>query len=384
MSTRARVAVIGGGIAGLTTALHLLQSGWDCQVYEAAPAPHPEGAGLHVAPNGVRVLRRLGVDLEPVATATRALAIRDWRRGGVVGLLPLTGRLDTPYYTLHRADLHRALLDRLPEHVVRYGARLTSLAEDDAGVAYTLADGTAHRAELLVGADGIHSAVRTRLCGDAPVYTGNIMYRGLLPAEACPDAVDPAHATIWAGPERHFVAYPVSGGRQYYFSASADHQPWESGDWSATVDPAFVAKHYEGWDDTVTAFLSRVPHMTQWALYDRPLSAGWPGRRTTLVGDAAHAMPPFLAQGANMAMEDAAVLVASLDRDPDPVAALRRYEAARQARVAAVHRLTADRGGTFRLPDGPAQRARDEALRAGSMRRDFDWIFEYDTETALG
>jgi salicylate hydroxylase len=145
-----------------------------------------------------------------------------------------------------------------------------------------------------------------------------------------------------------------------------------------------ILKHYKGWDSTVTAFLSQVSHMTQWALYDRPLTAQWSGRRVTLVGDAAHAMPPFLAQGANLAMEDAAVLVSCLDLDNDPVAALRRYEAARAGRVAAVHRLTADRGRSFRLPDGTEQRARDEGLRAGSMSGDFDWIFEYDTGSALG
>jgi salicylate hydroxylase len=378
------VLVAGAGIAGLTAALHLVRSGWECVVFESAPAPHPEGAGLHVAPNGVRVLRRLGVDLTPGACEVDAIAVRRWEDNETLGLLPLAGTTDVPYCTMHRADLHQALLARLPDGVVRYGTALTGLEEDASGVRVVLSDGSSQTGDVLVGADGIHSAVRTLLCGDGPVYTENVMYRGIIPVGPATSGLNPDHATIWAGPGRHFVAYPISGGAAYYISASADGQPWDGVDWSEPADLDVVHEPYARWDDTVTGLLSAVPMMTRWALFDRPLVTGWPGQRITLMGDAAHAMPPFLAQGANLAMEDAAVLVACLDHaDDDLVSALRRYELVRADRVAAVHRLTASRGSTFRLADGADQQARDAALRAGSLADDFGWIFDYDTDDAL-
>ncbi|SDJ04008.1 salicylate hydroxylase [Actinokineospora alba] len=381
---RGTVLVAGAGIAGLTAALHLVRSGWECVVVESAPGPHPEGAGLHVAPNGARVLRRLGVDLAPGACKVDAIAVRRWDDNETLGLLSLTGTTDVPYYTMHRADLHAALLARLSAGVVRYGVALTGLDEDASSVRVLLSDGSSWTGDVLIGADGIHSAVRTLLCDDEPVYTENVMYRGIIPTGPATEGLSPDHATIWAGPGRHFVAYPISGGAAYYISASADGQPWEGVDWSEPADLNIVRQPYADWDGTVTALLSAAPRMTRWALFDRPLVTGWPGQRITLVGDAAHAMPPFLAQGANLAMEDAAVLVACLDDAAgDVVTALRRYETARAERVAAVHRLTASRGATFRLVDGADQEARDAALRAGSLGDDFGWIFGYDTDDAL-
>ncbi|GLY54495.1 FAD-dependent monooxygenase [Lentzea sp. NBRC 102530] len=382
---RGTVLVAGAGIAGLVTALHLVRSGWKCVMFESADAPHPEGAGLHVAPNGARVLSRLGVELRPAACAVDAIAVRRWDSDEVLGLLPVAGNGDAAYYTMHRADLHRALLDRLPDGVVRFGAQVTEVAENESGVTVSLADGSSWDGDVLVGADGIHSTVRTLLCGDGPVYTENVMYRGIVPAGPATSVLRDDHATIWAGPGSHFVAYPISGGEAFYISASADGQRWEDVDWSRLADPAVVREPYEGWHDNIGRLISAAPGMTKWALFDRPLLERWPGQRITLVGDAAHAMPPFLAQGANLAMEDAAVLVSCLDRSGgDLASALRRYETVRAERVAAVHRLTSARGATFRFADGVDQRARDAALREGSLADDFDWIFGYDADEVLG
>ncbi|MFI1397961.1 FAD-dependent monooxygenase [Streptomyces sp. NPDC020681] len=374
--------VVGAGIAGLTTALALLDAGWSCRVYEAAPGPHPEGAGIHVAPNGMRVLQRLGVDLARYGSAMDALAIRRWANGRIIGTLDLTGIKDAPYYTLHRADLNRALRAGIPEGTVTYGAAVTRVDEDADGVRVRLSDGSSVRSDLLIGADGIHSTIRNQLCGDSPRYTGNVMYRGIVPSDRVPESVDPRHATIWAGPERHFVAYPISGGSAYYISASADGQPWTSPGWSEPGDPDMVLGHYEDWDATVTHLLTSVTTMTRWALYDRPLSSAWKAARITLVGDAAHAMPPFLAQAANLAMEDAVRLAASLATHADPVEALRAYESERAERVRTIHDLTAEHGARFRLPDGPRQQARDADLARGSMASDFGWIFDYNAASS--
>jgi len=382
----ARIVIIGAGIAGLAAAASLHQAGMPCLVFEQAPDLRALGAGIQISPNAVRQLHRLGLEphLRRDAVPIQSLAFFRWSDDAPLARMPLgeraTAAFGAPYYAVHRADLHHALMTRIPQDLVELGARCTGVREREGGVRAHFADGRHADADVVVGTDGIHSVVRACVATDIPRYTGHVIYRGLVDADRCPFPTDVPQVRLWLGPDQHVVCYPISAGRLVYFGATATVERWAHQEWSVPAEVGELARMYTGWSGTVRALVSAAREVTCWALHDRDNLDRWSSARTTLAGDAAHPMLPFMAQAANQAVEDAAVLAGCLREAPrhNPGPALQRYEGIRKPRIQQVHTLSSANAEVFHLADGPAQRARDTAFdQVWSIDR-LEWLFGHD------
>ena len=388
---RIRIAVVGAGIAGLSVAVALARHGLRCHVFEQARLLREVGAGVQLAPNAVRLLHRLGLGdrLRELAVRPHAIEMRRWDDNSVLRRTPLGAecarRFGAPYYTVHRADLHRGLLERVPEGTLHLGLPCIGVQERPDGVRLQFADGSVTTADVVVGADGIHSRVRDLLVQDRPQYSGQSIYRALVPAERVPFLVEEPKVVLWLGPGRHCVSYPISGGDTINLAATVPDPHWGAESWSAQGRAEDLAGAYAGWNPEVRALTSAVDVVSRWALHDREALPRWSTGRVTLVGDAAHPMLPFFAQGANQAIEDAVALAACLaEACPASIMfALSRYEQARGPRTSEVQQISRANSTTLHLPDGDAQRSRDQALAAPATLADQDWLYGYDAETAI-
>jgi salicylate hydroxylase len=367
-----RIAVIGGGIGGLTAAVALLQAGFEVEVYEQAPELTEVGGGINMAPNATRVLRRLGLAEGLDREGVRPLGThqRRWQDGRTLqcaSLNPVCEELyGAPHMTIHRADLLSVIAAGFP---AGNGAE----AWFDNGVRIT--------ADVLVGADGIHSAVHAALFGEeAPGFAGCVAYRGLVPAERIAAlGLEPGNQS-WVGPGGHFVHYFVSRGRLLNFVGWTEHDEWNREDWTdrATVARALAA--FAGWHEQVRTIIAAAETCFIWALFDRDPLPRWSVGHTTLLGDACHPMYPFMGQGAAMAIEDGTTLAACLRAISDPAEALQHYERLRLPRVTRLQAMSRANKTRFHLRDGPAQQARDaEWAKAGDRSPDaLRWLYEYD------
>jgi salicylate hydroxylase len=387
--------VVGAGIGGLTAALALRSAGLEVAVYEQADALREVGAGVQLAPNATRLLHRLGLadSLARVGVKPDAIEHKRWQDGRILLRQPLGQTCEqtfgAPYYHLYRPDLLTALAEVLPGSVVRLGHRCVALAQDAEAVTLTFDNGASVRAPVVIGADGIHSTVRTLLLGpEAPRFSGSIAYRGLVPAERLAHLELPRYSNGWLGPERHFVHYYVGeGARLMNFVAIVPARDWRVESWSATGEVADALAEFDGWHPTVRTIIAAADRTHRWALYDREPLATWSVGRVTLLGDAAHAMLPFMAQGACQAVEDAVVLARCLgSARPDEIsAALREYETRRKPRVWDVQRASWRNATTYHLADGESQRERDVAWAASAARGPYSergWLFAYDAESS--
>jgi 2-polyprenyl-6-methoxyphenol hydroxylase-like FAD-dependent oxidoreductase len=383
---RTQVAVIGAGISGLTFAAAMARYGRECRVFEQAGLFGPVGAGIQLAPNAVRVLHRLGLEgyLASVAVRPRAIEMRRWDDNSLIGRTDLTecpARFGAPYYTVHRANLHEGLLESVPRGTLHLARRLTRFDERDGEVQLQFDEDWSVAARLLVAADGVHSVVRGTLAEDKPRFSGETIYRGLVPAGRVPSLAGEPRVIIWLGPGQHSVCYPVSGGELVSFGATTPAGDWRAESWSAEGRVSDVLTAYEGWNDELRALLAAADTVSRWALYDRDLITQWSTRRVTLLGDAAHPMLPFLAQGANQAIEDADVLATLMRDAPDDLQpVLWGYEEIRRARTDLVHQRSRANTAMMHLADGPEQRRRDRELAARSALHYQDWLYGYDTE----
>lgn len=389
-STGPRIAIVGAGIAGLTTAIALTQAGLACEVFEQAPYLAEVGAGLQLAPNAVRPLRRLGLgkQLDRVAVRAEAIEMRRWSDGELIMSTPLGDeceeRFGAPYCTVHRAHLHQYLRELLPDGVLRLGMRCCRLSEESDAVELTFQNGRMAHADLVVGADGIHSVVRDQLAHDQPRFSGQSIYRGLLPAIRLPRLAEDPKVRLWLGPGQHCVSYLVAGGEWISFGATTPADGRRTESWSATGQVEQMVKAYRGWHPDVLELLSAADSVRHWALHDRDTITPWSTDRLTLVGDAAHPMLPFLAQGANQAIEDAVVLAQCLrTTGSDELApALRRYERIRAPRTAEVHERSRGNSRALHLADNEARRTRDAELGRCADLSHQDWLYGYDAELA--
>lgn len=383
--------VVGAGIGGLTAALALRAAGLDVAVYEQAGELREVGAGIQLAPNATRLLHRLGLAeaLAGVGVKPEAIEHKRWEDGRILLRQPLGATCErafgAPYYHLYRPDLLAVLSDALPAGIVRLGHRCVTVAQDANAVTLTFDNGVTARAPVVIGADGIHSTIRALLLGpESPRFSGSIAYRGLVPAERLAHLELPRYSNGWLGPERHFVHYYVgAGGRLVNFVAIVPARDWRVESWSATGAVSDALAEFDGWHPTVRALITAADRTHRWALYDREPLETWSAGRVTLLGDAAHAMLPFMAQGACQAVEDAVVLArclaaAALDTVP---AALREYETIRKPRVWDVQRASWRNATTYHLPDGESQRERDAAWAASAARGPYSergWLFAHD------
>src|SRR5262245_19474634 len=373
----------------MTAAVALYQAGFDVDVYEQAPEVTEVGGGINMGPNAVRILYRLGLGpaLDREAVRPASIHQRRWQDGRTLQRAPLNPRCEelygAPHLTVHRADLLSIIASGFPSERVHLAHRVIGLADKGDHIEATFETGTRISADVLVGADGIHSAVRTALLGEeAPQFAGCFAYRGLVPVERIADLGLELGAQSWLGPGAHLVHYFVSQGRLLNFVGWTEHDTWSREDWTdrATIARALAA--FEGWHPQIRRIIAAADTCFIWALFDREPLPRWSVGRVTLLGDACHPMYPFMGQGAAQAIEDGATLAACLAADDvaDPVKTLRRYEELRRPRVTRLQELSRANKTRFHLPDGPAQEARDaEWARAGDRSPEaLRWLFEFD------
>src|SRR5712691_10725741 len=383
-----RIAVIGGGIGGLTAARALLRRGLEVAVYEAAPELKEIGAGVALGPNAMKALRSLDLEdaVRAVAWESESQQLRNWHSGRIISRTPRTARFGATGCTAHRADLLDVLSASLPQEIVKLGARCVSVETTDHGASARFTDGNEIEADVIVGADGIHSAVRASLFGpDAPRFTGKICYRCLVPVDAIPGGMSSTDNATWLGPHGAVVVYLVRRGELVNVAAHYDNDSWTEESWIRECTRAEVTDNYRGWHPDLLRIFSASERLYKWALYDRDPLPQWTKGRSTILGDAAHPMLPYLGQGACQAMEDGCVLATALASMPDdPRAALQLYERVRLPRASRVVLTARARGEDNHLVSPWAALKRDALI---AIRRRFGtdpsgrgaaWIFDYD------
>jgi salicylate hydroxylase len=390
-----RIAVVGGGIGGLATAAFLRRAGLSATVYEQADEISEIGAGLVVAPNAVRLLRRLGrfeLFRETAVPLEVGWEFRRWQDGRVLFSQRMGAECERLYgewcYTAHRADLLDTLLSAAGEHRPQLGARCVGVRHRDAEAELSFADGSTATADVVIGADGTHSvvrdAVRNAEAPGPPRFSGVCAYRCLIPAGRAPEFALRPVQTLWLGPGHHFVHYPISAGRYVNVVAFAPARDWRVESWTAEGRIEDLRAEFAGWDPRLDRLVAAADRTGRWALLDRDPLPRWADGPIAVTGDAAHPMFPFLGQGAAQAIEDAAVLARCLAGDPgDPPAALRRYEALRKPRTTRVQLGSHARLYANHLPDGPEQLARDEAFADQDPLAFNGWIYGHDAEQGV-
>jgi salicylate hydroxylase len=383
------VTVLGAGIAGLALARDLALRGADVHILEQAEALREVGAGIQIAPNGAAVLRHLGLDagIAQAAVRPQALRLMNGETGAQVVAMDLTRReLDRSYFCLHRADL----LDILHKGALAAGARLTlgaKVAQVDLGgdtPRLHLANGKVITAPLLLGADGLHSVLRRAICGtDAPFFTGQVAWRAVIPNDLPPDQAD---VQVHMGQGRHLVTYPLRGGTLRNIVAIEARSEWARESWSQRADHARLVAAFAAFAPAARQWIARAGDANLWGLFRHPIAPHWgvlrPKGAAFLLGDAAHPTLPFLAQGASMGLEDAAILAQLLDNLPLD-AALVRYQSLRAPRVGRIIAAANQNArnyhyGGFLRDLGHFGLRSLSRLAPDLMLRRFDWLYSYD------
>jgi salicylate hydroxylase len=360
------VIVAGGGIGGLTAALALLHHGQRVTVLEQSGELREVGAGLTITPNGTRALSSLGLAgaLDAIGSAPARGVIRHYASGQT--LVPLLeddsrARYGAPVYHVHRADLHgllaRTIESRWPG-TVRTGCEITGIEQHRRAVTAVLHGGERVSGKALVGADGVRSRVRALCFGDDRArFSGFVAFRGLVPGDAlAPELKDPP-ISFWVGPRRSFMRYRLRDGQLYNFVGIARRQAWAEEGWSVPAMVDEVLEEFHDFERRVHGVLHATPRerLFRWGIFEREPLPGWIAGRVTLLGDAAHGMPPFLGQGAVMAIEDAVVLGRAFAAASSVEDALARYEAARLPRTTEAMMASQAQGVLYHAENPAAQ-----------------------------
>ncbi|MCC5988802.1 MAG: FAD-dependent monooxygenase [Pararhodobacter sp.] len=381
--------VLGAGVAGLAVALALRRYGAEALVLEQAPEISEVGAGLQISPNGVRVLQGLGLDPAALGMRAEAVELCDMR-GRLVTRMQLPA--EPGFFLCHRADLVAGLAEALRAE----GGRINLLQRvdqvtlgDGAQVEMRTVPGDRRKASLMIGADGLHSVLRGALNGAAaPVFTGQVAWRALIPGEG---AAERPVVQVFMGPGRHLVSYPLRGGALRNLVAVEERNRWAAEGWNHYDDPGALRRAFTGFGGPVPGWLQAVREVLLWGLFRHPVAARWhdPEGRVAILGDAAHPTLPFLAQGANMALEDAWVLAAALASRPDDRgAALAHYQSLRAPRCAAIVRA-ADRNARawhLRPPLAPVAHALVSLagrVAPGLALGRFAWVHGHDATRVI-
>ncbi|GAA3045954.1 FAD-dependent monooxygenase [Pseudonocardia yunnanensis] len=383
-----RVAVVGGGIGGLTLGLALRRHGITAEVFERTTALGEVGAAVTLTANSVRLLDRLGLrrDLEKASVEPSEVVYRGWRDDGRIAAYPIgrgdayRHRFGAPWLGLHRAALQQVLSGAWGTEHLHLGREAVALVGRADGVCVEFADGSHHDADVVVGADGVHSVVRSWVTEEQPPrYSGTSGFRGIVPISAVPSLPDPDALQLWMGPGAHLLHYPIHG--MINFLAVVDGPTtWPSPTGTAQADPGELAAHFAGWSPALLTLLTAVPQSDRWALFTQLPLQTWSQDRAVLIGDAAHAMLPHHGQGANQTIEDAVVLADCLAtiRRGQHATAFHRYELRRRARTRLVQRSSLDKSALLHLPDGPEATARNTALL--DLEKQVAWIHEHDAQ----
>lgn len=369
MSKTLSVAVVGAGMGGLAVAGTLRKAGFDVQVYEQAQRFGRIGAGIQMMPNSMKVLRRIGIEdrLRQVAFAPYSHLNRDGTTGEMTRELAMPESLyGAPYLCMHRAELHDALASAVPADTIHLGKKLTGLDQKAGQVNLSFADGSTATASAVIGADGVHSIVRDIIVGpDAPIHRGRIAYRAVFPAHLMNGFDIGRSRTKWWGTDRHIVIYYTTKAKSevYFVTSVPEPAEWLTREsWSAKGDVKELRAAYDGFHRDVRNVLEACPDCHKWAILEREPLRRWSDGRVVLLGDSAHPMTPYMAQGAATSIEDAAVLARCLKavEGDDVEGAFRRYEAHRKPRTSVVQAISS--ANTW--------------MRGGAA--DTSWLYGYD------
>jgi len=385
-----RIAVIGGGIGGLSAARALLQRGLEVHVYESSPELKEIGAGVALGPNAMKALRALDVEapVRAIGYQSNFQQLRTWK-GRMISRTDTAlsaQRFGASACTIHRADLLDVLAQSVPAGLVSLSARCEAVATGDDGAVARFTDGSEVEADVIVGADGIHSAVRASLFGpDAPQFTGKICYRSVIPVADLPARRLEPYEGLWLGPHGTIVNYGVRRGELINVVAHYEDATYKHESWIAECDREEILERYHRWHPSLREVFEAGKLWYKWALYDRDPIPAWSTGRTTILGDAAHPMLPYLGQGAGQAIEDGCVLAAALDKlSDDQSGALQLYERSRRPRASRVVLTSRARGDDNHLVSPVAAMSRDvriairRRIRGDVTGRGEGWIAEYD------
>jgi salicylate hydroxylase len=384
MSRTPSVVIIGAGVGGLTLALALGRLGIEAVVLEQSAEFREVGAAVALAANATRALRTLGLgeSLALVSTEPARMIHRDGRDGRVIAATPGPGwyrsSFGAPFFALHRAALQRLLADAVgPEHL-HLECRAQALEERRGRMRVHCSSGAVYDADVVVGADGVHSLARAFVTGgDTPVYSGTSAFRGLVPIRQLSHLPDPDALQFWMGPGAHLLHFPVSQGSVINFLAVVDEpEQWRNAAWTEAAAPGAHLRAFAGWHAAVTELISAVPQSPRWGLFAlRPLTR-WSRGPVVLLGDAAHAMLPHQGQGANQAIEDAFVLAEELSVAGEVPTALSRYASRRRVRTRQIQLKSWAASAALHLPDGASAWSRDADL--ARLPHGLAWIHGYD------
>ncbi|MBR1267669.1 FAD-dependent monooxygenase [Bradyrhizobium sp. AUGA SZCCT0222] len=381
MTNKLQIAIVGAGIGGLTAALALRARGLGVTVFERADSPRELGAGVSIHPNAVRLLKRIGLRdwLENINTRSVGISLRT-SRGEPVPTPIATA--DSTTYQVHRVELLEMLNDAQADAVVRYGHHCTGVRETEDGVRLTFGNGVTARADVVIGADGIHSVVQREIGLTAhPTSEGIMAYRGLVPSEKLSWAKDLRGLNMWMGSGRSFICFPISQGRVINIVAFVPTNLESEESWSAPGDLRALAAEYVGWDAPVVEAIAALDEAFRWGIYDRAPLPYWSTARVTLLGDAAHPVVPHFGQGAGQAIEDGFALAVLLEdaKPADVPVRLKAYEQLRFGHTSRVQAASRDAGRFYRSEsEDVAERNR----RMGKWMSAAGWIFQYDVEQA--
>ena len=368
----ANIAIIGAGIGGLTAAALLQRRGHETNVYEQAQKFARVGAGIQQSANSIRVLRKIGLEerLRKIAFQPRYLNNREWDTGIEKFKLPIgdvyESKYGAPYLLLHRGDLHAILADAVDEKIIHRGMQLDSVEPNDDCVKMRFANGEEKTADCVIAADGVHSVIREWMLGaDNPRFTGRVAYRTTFKSDLL-KGLQIDDCTKWWGIDRHIVIYYITPSRdEIYFVTSVPEPDWKNESWSTRGDLSQLRQAFKGFHPQVQAVLSACPEVHKWALYEREPLPRWSKGRVVLMGDACHAMVPYMAQGAATAIEDSEILARCLDETKDIALAFQQFEKTRIERTSRIQKSS----------------QKNEWL-SKSPKEEADWLFGYDPLTA--
>jgi salicylate hydroxylase len=387
-----KILIAGAGIGGLTAASCLMKAGFDVEIYEQAPELSEIGAGIQLSANAMHVLNDLGLGeaIAKLSVRPGAYVFRLHDTGEIIGQFPLANeheRLNgAPYNQLHRADLHDVLAARARDFerdVVRLNRRVAGFEETAAGVQLHFSDGSTASGDILIGADGVKSAVRAQIAGaDHAAYTGDAAWRLTIPTDRLPRENFMGQVmSVWMGPGKHVVCYYLRAGALLNFVGLVETEEISEESWTAKFPWEKLKAEFSGWHENIQTVIDKVDKGScfRWSLYYRPPIATWSTRRATLLGDAVHATLPYLAQGACMAIEDAAVLTRALQSTEDIADALQLYERNRIDRTSRIVKGSDANRTLFHMRDQKKLRQEFAARDEGGDRN--AWLYSYNPLT---